>query len=254
MKKELKSILLEIGITHSQVLTYFGFLENPLRSVLEISKILGLNRQQIYNDAEKLVQLGLLERTSKTKRRYLAGNPLKIKEILKEREEKANLLLKDVETIIPLLQNSISQYKTFVRTKFYEGEQELKEAYADELLLAKGSVVLSLVGDISETYDMFPVSFWDSWNRKFVKNGGSSRMIINNSFEAQKIPLYDPHYKRETRHIKDFNLKINIDIFNDSVLLVSFKDKIALSIQSNIIASSYKILFETLWSFAKKNL
>jgi sugar-specific transcriptional regulator TrmB len=251
MSKEIREALHAIGITGSQVDIYISILKHPLVSVVELSKITGKNRQQIYNDAEKLIERGLLERTNKIKRKYLASTPSKILDLAKDNEIRAVETLEKISEVIPYLENIMGNYKTNISTKFYEGDMQITEAYQKELAVSKNTQVLSLVGEIEEVFEMFPEDYWEKWHRKFVKNGSNSRMIVNDTKTARKSSEYDLKYKRETRYIVGFKLKINIDVFGNNVLLVSFRDKFAIWIESEIVASSYRTMFETIWNIAK---
>ena len=76
-------------------------------------------------------------------------------------------------------------------------------------------------------------------------------MLVHNSAAARETAKNDPKYKRETRWLNEFPLKVNIDIFNDTVLIVSFYDEMAVWLESRLIAGSYRIMFNTLWTQAK---
>ena len=76
-------------------------------------------------------------------------------------------------------------------------------------------------------------------------------MLVHNSDIAHKTAKNDKKYKRETRWLENFSLKINIDIFDNTVLVVSFHDEIAIWIESHMLAQSYRIMFNTLWELSK---
>lgn len=252
MDKDIKKALQDIGLSDSQALTYTAILKNPLSSVADVAKIIGKNRQQIYNDAERLSEMGLLERTSKNKRKYIVSGLEKIVEIAKEREDKAKEVLGKVSQMVPELQKVAGSYRTAFKTKFYEGERGMDEAYAYELRISKGETLLSLVGEIEEVFEIFPEEYWKKWNARFRKQGSNCKMLVSNTKAARETVKNDKSYGRDTRFIEGFGLKATIDVVKNTVLIVSYKDRFALVIESEVVASSYRIMFETLWKLGKK--
>lgn len=75
-------------------------------------------------------------------------------------------------------------------------------------------------------------------------------MLVHNSEAARSTAKLDKEYSRETRHLKHFPLKVNIDVFNDVVFLVSFPDEFGVWLESPVLAESYRIMFNTLWELA----
>ncbi len=254
MTKTIRETLKSIGITDSQSDVYLAILKHPAASVLELARATGKNRQQIYNDAEKLMELGLLEKTNKQKRKYIANNPQKILEIAQDQKEKADEVVRKISQLIPEMEHVAKSYKTQIFTKFYEGDLQIAQAFEKECSESMGQTVLTICGEVDEAFKTFPEEYWKKWYKKFVKKKGSAvKMIVTDTpLGRQSSKLHDVAYKRECRFLKDFPVKINIEIFGDHVLLVSFKDKIAVWIESAVVAASYRVLFETLWKQASK--
>jgi sugar-specific transcriptional regulator TrmB len=243
--------LYDLGLNKIQALIYLAVLRHGIQSVLELSKLTGINRQQIYQGAEKLLELGLLEVTRKNRRKYIAANPNKLVKISNEKVMAAERVREKIAASIPFLELLPKSNTKKANILYFEGIEKLKEAYEKELSVCKNTEVLSFVGSIDDTYEFFSEKYWDKWNKAFVQQKSSSRMLVHNSKSAQKASLDDKIYNRETRHLNNFPLKLNIDIFNDTVLISSFYDETAIWIESRVIASSYRIMFEAFWSLAE---
>ncbi len=254
MNKTLRETLKSIDVTDSQAEVYLAILKHPAASVLELSRATGKNRQQIYNDAEKLMEIGLLEKTNKQKRKYIANDPKRILEIAQDRQDKAQDIVKKIAQIMPEMESVAKSYKTQISTKFYEGDLQIAQAFDKERVMASGQTVLTVCGEVDEAFKTFPEEFWQKWYKKFVtKKGSFVKMIVSDTpLGRQSSAQFDKVYKRECRFIKGFPVKINIEIFGDTVLLVSFKDKFAVWIESAVVAASYRVLFDTIWHTASK--
>ncbi len=248
---EQTEILRELGLNEIQTTLYITSLQRGIMSVLELSKITGINRQQIYQESEKLLELGLYEITSKKQRKYLPANPRKLVKIAQEKTKRAEEITAKIAQIIPAFEALPAMRKKNVSVKYYEGLDKIKEAYTDELEASKNTEIVSFAGLVDNTFDFFPEAYWDKWNRKFIQHQSRSRMLVHLSKIAEETAKKDKEYKRETRFIEHFPLEANIDVFNNTVLIVSFEEEIAVWIESPILSESYRLMFDTLWKQAK---
>jgi len=242
--------LLELGLNKTQGTIYLTLLKQGILSVLELSKLTGINRPQLYDETEKLLQLGLLEVTRKNRRKYIAANPSKLLKISKENISKAEGAYQRISAALPLLESIPKSKNNKADILYFEGMQKIKEAFERELEECKNTEVLSFVGSVEDIYDFFPEPYWKKWNKTFVQQKSSSRMLVHYSKAAKETSKYDKEYRRETKYLDDFPLKINIDVFNDTVLILSPYDETAIWVQSAILANSYRIMFETFWKLA----
>ena len=244
-------VLSELGLSKIQATLYLTSLRHGILSVLELSKITKINRQQIYAEAEKLVDLGIYELTRKQGRKYIPANPARLIKVGKKKIDETEEILTKLSAILPEFEALSKPKKNKVIVKYFEGLLKIKEAYEQELEVSKNTEILSFAGSIDNVFEFFPESYWNKWNKKFIKHDSKSRMLVHNSDIARKTAEDDKQYKRETRWLQDFPLKVNIDVFNNTVLVVSFHDEIAIWIESHVLAQSYRIMFNTLWEVAK---
>ncbi len=244
-------ILLELGLNRTQAFLYLTSLKQGLLSVLELSKITKINRQQIYAEAEKMVDLGVYELTRKQGRKYIPANPSQLIKIGSKKILDTEETLEKLSNILPQFEAISSKKRNKVVVKYFEGISKMREAYEEELELSKDTEILSLAGSIDHIFEFFPESYWEKWNKKLVKNKSKSRMLVHNSDAAKETAKNDKLYGRETRYVENFPLKVNIDIFNNIVLIASFHDETAIWIESHTVAQTYRIMFNTLWGLGK---
>ena len=246
-----KGSLIALGLSPLQLDLYLTSLKHGILSVLELSKHTGVNRQQIYHDAEKLVEMGLYGITRKNRRKYIAANPNKLISIGRKNIEDTENILSEINHIIPTLESIPSAKKSEITIRHYEGIKKIEEAYKEELASVSGDEILSFAGSIDNIFEFFPEKYWDKWNKQLVKQRSKSRMIVHNSEIARETAKLDNLYNRKTHWIEHLPLKTNVDVFNSTVLIVSFYDETAIWIDSRTISESYRILFNTLWSLSK---
>jgi sugar-specific transcriptional regulator TrmB len=246
------NILKKIGLSDSQIKLYLISLEKGLLSALELSRLTKINRQQVYEQAEKLVELGLYDITRKQRKKYIPADPSKLVELSKRKINELQKVSNEILDITSILKSVSPGRKNKIITRFFEGHKKVKEAYEKELAQSKNTEILSLAGLIDEIFKYFPEKYWDKWNREFAKHESRARMLVHLSSSAKNFARKDKEYKVETRYLHDFPLKLNIDIFNNVVLIVSYADELAVWIESDIVSQSYRMMFELLWKQGKK--
>lgn len=241
----------DLGLTRVQAFLYLTCLKYGISSVLELSKHTGMSRQRIYEEAEKLKDIGLFEITRKDRRKYIPATPRKLALITRRKIEALETQEGELNVIIPSLESLILPSKNKVVVKYYEGLEQIKEAYANELELAKNTEGLSFSGSLEDAFKFFPESYWNKWNSEFAKHDSKARILVHNSVVAEKYARDDKKYKRETRYLDNFPLKTNIDVVKNVVFIISYYDELGIWIESHIVAESYRLLFNSLWSSAK---
>ena len=251
-KKTDLETLLALGLTQNQASIYLTALNRGFITASEISTMTGINRQQVYADTQKLINLGLLDITRKQRRKFIAAEPRMLARLAEKNISQANEAAQRITQTIPFLETLRTSSSTpRVNVRYFEGMKRLHDAYLQELEACRGVEVLSFVGSVEDLYQFFPESYWKSWNERFITQKNTSKMLVQDSQEARETVKLDPLYQRETRHLNPFPLKVNVDVFGDVVLVISFYDELAIWINSPIIADSYRILFKTCWNFAK---
>lgn len=251
LNQRITAVLAQFGLSKIQTDLYITSLKHGTLSVLELSKLINVSRQKIYEEAEKLVDIGLYEITRKQRRKYIPAKPATLLALGEKRIRNTEKLLTEVSSLLPQLECASAPKKLGITLKYFEGLPKLREAYGKELEASKKTEVLSFAGSIEDIFAFFPETYWNAWNKRFVKQGSRSRMLVHNSPSAKETAQDDKKYARETRWLKNFPLKANIDVFHNTVLIVSPYDETAIWIESRILAESYRIMFNVLWANAR---
>lgn len=251
-KKELIKILNMLGLTDRQSEIYLVLLKGGIMSVLDISRALKINRTQVYEDLNFLVSNQFVDLAGGQRKKYIPAHPAKLEDIAEERKNAFEKSVKEVGRLIPEFERLIKvSGMPKVSVKYHSGIDGLKNAYENELRFAEGIEVLSIAGSLEVIYKKFPENYWYRWNKKFVKQKSKSRMMASENTEGWQATREDKKFNRQTRLIKNFEIKLNIDIYDNSVLIVSPDDLTAVVLEGSVIAYSFRVLFETLWKMAK---
>lgn len=243
---KIKNILKEV-LTDLEIKVYLTSLQGSL-TIQQLAKSAGINRSGTYRIVENLINKGLLSRELKTSgQRIIAEHPKKVIQLLDKQQR--NLRKKELafQDVLPEILGGYNIDEHKPQIKIYEGREGLTSAYNLMLEECENTDILALSGDLDEVYKVFPDKFWDEWNKKFLAEKNSARMIVNESKNARDFKKKYDSKQIQTKIIQNFKLKTDINIFNDKVLITSFKDGMATLLSSKAIADSYRILFETVW-------
>lgn len=243
--------LIALGVTKNQAMIYLASLHYGLMAATDVSRVTGINRQQVYSDTEKLIEYGLLDITKKQRKKFIAADPSALVTLAEKRKAEVQNAAVGIAQSLPFLESLRSSSSHRVTIKYFEGMKRIRDAYTQELACCHDTEVLSFVGSVDDLFQFFPESYWSKWNEQFVKQKNQSKMLVHSSRQARDTAKHDEKYQRETRYIDPFPMKVNIDIFGNTTLIVSVYDELAMWIESSVVADSYRILFRTCWNHAK---
>lgn len=246
-----KEQLINLGFGEKEAGVYLALLELGPSTVTDISRIAGINRTTGYDVLESLISEGLVHSTGEAKiQKFSAENPQKVISILEKRVKKEEEKLVQAQVLLPELL-SVFNTKEKPRVKFYEGIEKMKEAFEDTLS-SKTEILAYAVGvdmfeSVGEKY------FADYTKKKIVKNI-HVRVIAPDDDESRKIVSKDKEELRKSLLVpKDkFYFSVETNIYNNKILIVSWKEKFAVIIESEEIASAERKKFELAWLGAEK--
>ncbi|MCD4693783.1 winged helix-turn-helix transcriptional regulator [bacterium] len=168
------SYLKNLGLTEKEIKIYLNLLENGILSVRGLAQVSELNRGSVYDILKNLQQKGLVSYFHKdTKQKFIAENPEKILNILREKEEQFKRSKKAIGDLIPQLKSLQEKSGNQPTTKFYDGKKGIKMILEDlldvmENLKEKEYYVYS-AKDVSEDInDAFP-NFTNNRIKKNIK-------------------------------------------------------------------------------------
>lgn len=251
MFEEMHNMLTRLGLKEREVTAYLACLAAKQGLfVSEITKQTGLKRSSVNLILERLTKRGFVTyHLDGARKRFVAEQP----EVLLFRFEDS---LSDFRALIPLLHASTSGDKS-TKVRFFEGKEGVEKIFADILLTMRVSrdkkkEILA----VSSGKDIF--SFLPGHKKNFidkrVKAKIPTRWIAPDSpvsrglseiasSEYRKMKFFDPN---------KYKFTIEIDIYVDSIALISFTDELSgVIIENKALADSFRGLFNLLWDSLK---
>jgi sugar-specific transcriptional regulator TrmB len=248
--EEMVQALVSLGLLEREARVYFATLELGRGTVTEISRNAGINRTTGYDVLDRLAADGLVRVSGKEpKQEFVAESPENIAQLFDARAEKARANIETAKKVIPKLK-SLHKVDDRAQVKFYEGVQGLKDVYEDTLTAKEPIRAFARLEDMYAAMgDYFPAYY----KRRAGKNI-SARAITPRTPGAMERHRFDEEEKRELAIVPEsaFTITPEIDIYDNKVMIASWKDKLGIIIESKEIAEGFKSIFELAWVEAKR--
>ncbi len=242
--------LILIGFSAKEAAVYLALLELGKRTVSPIARKAGINRTTAYDILDSLAGKGLVSISGKEPlQEYVAESPDKILVLARKEIENKEQQLKQVESLVPELK-SLHNVSDRAKITFYEGKQGLEQVYEDTLTSKETIRAYATYDDMEKALPgYFPKYFY-----RRAKKGIKIRAIFPSTEAGITLSKQDKEQLRETAIVpaKNYYFTPEINIYDNKIMIASWKEKLGIIIQSHEIADAMKKIFELSWAEAKR--
>lgn len=252
----INSLLKQLNFSDKESLVYLALLEIGSGKVNDIAKKTNLNRTTVYDISDSLMQRGLISKYKKGASTYF--NALDPKHLLnyldREQEEKVKEIEKQKNKVQALLPQLISLQNIYGSTKpkvqFFEGEKGMREAYEDTL---KSKEIILAYANVETMHKGLPNFFPEYYKRRAESKIFIRAIIPRNKASIDRVAK-NQEEMRDTRFLPETNMTFSpeVNIYNNKILIASWKEKIAIIIESKELAELQKLTFNLLWNTLPK--
>jgi len=246
----LKNFLLSIDFSEKEAAVYLALLSLGKGTVSEIARAAELNRTTGYDILNRLVNYGLVSVSGKEpKQEYLAESPDKVVDFLEKKKKTAEAQFAEAKDFLPRLK-SIHNVSGRPKIRFYESKEGLKEVYEDTLTSHETICAYATVDDM---HAALPDYFPKYYQRRAAKKI-HIRAIIPNTKTGVERAVEDKLEARESALIpaNKFYFSPEINIYDNKIMIASWREKLGIIIESAEIAEAMKKIFELSWAEAKR--
>jgi sugar-specific transcriptional regulator TrmB len=234
--------LQEFGLSNTEAKVYLALLELGKSKAGEITKKSAVNRTNVYDALERLIEKGLVSYVSENKKKvFEAVNPKRLQEILQDKQEKITKLLGELEI-------KFHERKRQEDALIFRGKKGIKSIFEDVL---NEKADLYAYGAESKFKEFFPF-YQKHWNEERAKLKISVKMIYSEKVRKEKklenFKLLEMRFLPETY---DFPSMVMV-YSNKVVIVVWLEEPFAFMIKSEEAVKSNMNFFELLWKIAKK--
>lgn len=240
-----------LGLSEKESSVYYSTLELGRGTVSEISRKAGINRTTGYSVLSSLIGRGFVRISGKEpKQEYIAESPENLLSSLNIELEKLQTNIKNTEKLIPELK-SIHKTEDRPQVRFYEGINGLKQVYEDTLTTTSGE--LRAYASYEYMHNTLKDYFPTYYKRRAAKGIHGRGIVPKTPLSLERMT----HNKEEDRELacvptEQFNISPEIDIYDNKIMIASWREKLGIIIESKEIADAMKQIFELAWAEAKR--
>jgi sugar-specific transcriptional regulator TrmB len=238
----LTGLLKNIGLTEREIEVYFILLEIGSSPVNKIYERTGIQRRNIYDLLNKLVDKGLVSYIVDSNKKYFQPkDPEKLVDYIDE--QKAELESKKSELIESIgdIKAKFNNIRTEREAEIYRGLDGIKSILID-CLKEKEVMFIGATGMVEDKL----LYFWPQYNRKRVANKISWKLLLN--YEAKDKFITKSLFSIYKILPKELSGPNVIYIYGDKVANVLWVEPpVSFVIKDCRVAESYRKYFNFLW-------
>ena len=250
MDFRLTQSLQSLGFSEKEAGVYVALLQLGTGTVSQVARKANINRTTGYDVLDSLAHKGLVTISGKEpKQEYFAESPERVIEFLKRQVARGQARVNKAKELIGQLK-SMHNTGNRPQIRFYEGKEGLKEVYEDTLT-SKGPI--RAYADIGSMHQTLPDYFPKYYSRR-ARAGIIARGIIPKTPMAMERVKRNKEEKRDTALIPSdkYYFSPEINIYDDKVMIASWREELGLIIKSKEIADAMKKIYELAWAEAKR--
>lgn len=242
--------LAELGLSEGQVRVYRAVLELGVASLKKIQEKTGIERRNIYDILNKLIERGLVSYTiEKGKQTYQCTHPNKI---LEEIEQKENAL-KQLKDEVPNIKDLFNLSKPDIRAEVYRGNEAIK-SLLNEVLEHKESYWLG--GNNFNQRKAVPESlviWFQHWMNRRIEKKHLMYDLIGPGTVLEGLHLNEPEkqkkaYLKVQRLPEDLRMPMVVIVFGNKVAQILWgQQSFAFVLESGEIKESFMKYFQFFW-------
>jgi sugar-specific transcriptional regulator TrmB len=247
---KIEQLLKDSGFLEKEIAIYLAILELGRGTVAEISRKAGINRSTGYLILDSLAGKKLVSISGKEpKQEYAALSPANLVEYLEAQAKKQKSLAESAKEVLPEL-TSLYNVGDRPRVYFYEGFAGLEHVYEDSLT-SKGDIYST--STYEEMHETLPKYFSTYYERRAKKKIFVHTFVADTPLARERKSRDAIEYRSTSLIPQDkFPVPTDIEIYNNKVMIASWKEKLGVIIESQEIATTLRSVFKLALTEAKK--
>jgi sugar-specific transcriptional regulator TrmB len=247
----IEELLKKIGLSDKEIKVYLVTLRLGSQPASVIAKHSQINRATVYDIFAQLIKKGLASKIDKGAAIYfqiLDPNNL-INYLERDKNEYIRKIEKEkneLAEILPAIKSLENPFSTKPKVQFYEGEKGVREAYETTL---KSTEPIRAYANVEEMHLGLPNFFPEYYARRKNADIHIRAICPDNELSLER----KTHDAEELREIKlvdrgKYSFSPEINIYDNKILIASWREKMAILIESQEIADLHKKMYDLLWN------
>ena len=242
------NILRKIGISEGEIKVYSALLDLGKSPINKIHEKTGIERRNIYDILNKLIERGLATYVNENKKRFFQiSHPSKIIGYIEEKKNQLEKTEEEVKKDIPLIMEKFNIKKDSINAEIYRGYEGIKAVWEDML----NHKEIYWMGSGRYLPKKFP-QWFANWNNRRVKLKVKIINLMRNELRKEIKKPYE--YECIKFLPKEFsgNPTVMCVYGNKTINFLFGADFFAFVIENKELAEDYKRYHEYLWKKVAK--
>lgn len=240
-------VLRKVGLSDGEIRVYSAMMDSGLSTVNEIHEKVGIERRNIYDILNKLIERGLVSYTNENnRRRFNITHPEKIINYIEEKKQHLETIEGELKQNMPELVKKFEFLKPAINAEVFRGIEGVKAIWDDALNYEESY----WIGSGNYVPDKLP-HFYRSWDKRRMELKRKRYNLFRNEIRGKAIRARF-HYVRFLPEEFSGNPTAILIYGNKVVNLILGSEFFAFVIESEEMAESYKRYFWFLWKNVAK--
>lgn len=235
-------IMRKIGLSDGEIKIYSSLLDLGISPVSKIHEKTGIERRNIYDILNKLIERGLVSYIKENKKRlFQISHPNKILGYIEEKKHELDKTKEEIGKEMPSIMEKFNFKKPDINAEIYRGIEGVKSVWEDMLNYKE----LYFIGSGRYVPKKLPIWF-ANWNNRRIKLRVKWFNLLRDELKKDFKPLELENYRFLPKEFSGNPAAICI-YGNKVVNLLLGEDFFAFVIENKEIAENYKKYHQYLW-------
>lgn len=243
-----------IGLDKQQAAIFLALLDKP-KTPLEVSRLTGIARSNVYRIVDEMIAAGLLtEQVTEEGKQLTTADPTTLELLVVQQEHAAQERREHFTRLLPMLENIATGGELF-SVKTYRGVSGLKQMLWNELKYPGEVLVFS-----SGSHNAATGKRWaEKYRIEIIKRGIVQRCLVNpwpGAGSLTQLAEYDKHYLPRYIAPEILPIRPEVAIHEDTVFIYSPWDhevRLGTEIHNPFLAVFMRQMFEHYWLLAEEH-
>jgi sugar-specific transcriptional regulator TrmB len=241
----------KLGLNKNEAIVYLGLLKLNKSSASELVKSLGIHRNIIYDNLEKLIEKGLVSYIfEENKKIFISEDSKSILEFLNSQKDKINSKVEFANKLIPELDKLKNNNQIEQSAQTYRGKNGIKKVL-NQILNSKENLTLGMTNKSTEILGEL---YWRNYNAKVKDLNIKEKIILNSEFEKREFFFKNNSNIKYKILPEEFNQITETIIFDNQVAIFIYSEQpIVFLIKDKEFYETSKKQFNFFWKICKNN-
>jgi len=240
----------QLGLNKNEAKVYFGLLNRGQATASELVKSIGVHRNIVYDNLDKLIDKGLVSYVIEgTKRKFIAEKPQAIIEYLETKKEGIDKEITLAANLMPEINKMLSTTKSEHEASLFRGLRGIKKILQDML----SSREFWIIGVSNASVELLGETYWTSFNKIRKSRRIKEHLLFNSDFK-NTVNIATSGLSESKKLPPELIQITEIMIFEGQIAIIVYSgEPMAVVIKNKDVFHTFKKQFDFLWGLAKQN-